>query len=171
MSLKYEAGESGGLSPRTLSQIDKMEKYIDDLDLIRAEKVAKDLLEREPQNPDVMVAVSKCYIDLEKDGEARNLLQKAVAMKPDRGWEKYCCYAQLLEGNEALTMFRKAAELMLRDHPEDVKKRGKTATVKCILSGEDMPEDDEEDDPEKPRLEELRDVYLSMSEVYLSDIW
>ncbi|KAF8071059.1 SPBC16D10.01c [Scenedesmus sp. PABB004] len=75
----------------------------------------RDALELEPENAEIVDAHGALLAELGRTEEAVQALQRAVALSPEEGFEKYMYLGQLLEGAEALAATQKGVELLQLD--------------------------------------------------------
>lgn len=75
----------------------------------------RDALQLEPENTDIIDAHGALLAELGRVDEAVQELQKAVALSPDTGFEKYMYLGQLLQGEEAVAATQKGVELLQED--------------------------------------------------------
>ena len=58
--------------------------------------------QKEPENYKVIDALAQFLINQGREEEAYNLLQRSIEMAPEQSLWKYCSFAQLHEGEEAV---------------------------------------------------------------------
>ncbi|KAF6265906.1 TPR-like protein [Scenedesmus sp. NREL 46B-D3] len=75
----------------------------------------RDALQLEPENTDILDAHGALLAELGRVEEAVQELQKAAALSPDTGFEKYMYLGQLLQGEEAVAATQKGVELLQLD--------------------------------------------------------
>lgn len=93
----------------------------------------KRALEQEPENIECLNMYGGLLAEMGPREEAVAVLQKAVALQPQQGFEKYMYLAQLLEGQEAVASVRKGIELV-------------RAKLQLLESGQLPPEEQDSDE-------------------------
>jgi len=126
--------------------IARAEACMDSCDFELAEKFYSKVLELDPSNCDIMEVLGEVLVDLGKVDKAKELFTRSIAIAPDVA-SKYMNLGQLLEGEEAITNFRKGIGLMLVNKQKLSKKKNSTIEIDEGLSA----------------------AYCSIAEVYLTD--
>lgn len=99
--------------------------------------------------------------------------EKAISHSPLKGWRKYLGLAQLLEGKESLLQYTRGIEVMerevadkfARDNPQpDPFASMKSPSETSAQAATEVPSD-------YPTPRDISDAYLSISELYTTDLW
>lgn len=101
-----------GKMPSVSDLLAEAEASLDRFDLEACYNQCKDILSQDPNHLDALQLNASVLIEMGQVAEARKVLQKAVALSPNAGFEKYLALAQLSDGNEALGYYSEAARIL-----------------------------------------------------------
>lgn len=105
--------------------------------------------------------------------------QRAISCSPLKGWRKYLGLAQLLEGKDAVLQYTKGIEVMEREVAEKLKASTQNARNQASVAAPDegssqsQPPNDEsvKGSSDFPQPRDISNAYLSISELYTTDLW
>ncbi|XP_055334726.1 uncharacterized protein LOC129585866 [Paramacrobiotus metropolitanus] len=145
--------------------LEKLQSYMESCEFVVAEKFANRALERFPANSRVLEAAAECFTETGNITKARTCYLKAISVSPLKGWRKYLGLAQLLEGQNAVLQYTRGIEVMERELAEVAgPAQVETPNVPSASSST------EKDTAEIPTARDISNAYLSISELYTTDL-
>ncbi len=119
-------------------------------------EVCSRILAQDPRHIGGLLMKATVAIDQGKVEEAVQILNEAIAIEPEDGFEKYTALAQLSVGDDALRLFEKAVAILTR--------------IAASLRGEEEEDGCGVGEDELLVRAELSSIYCSMADLYLTDL-
>jgi len=131
--------------------------YVDDLE--EAKRISNDLLEKCPNSAPALEAKAYVLHELNEDEEAIKLLSESIAREPFSNFEKYFLRGQLLSGDEAMSDYEKAIQILKVEISKE--KTAKDLNGESIEMTNGKTEEDNDDDWEDVKEEKNYERLLS----------
>ena len=101
------------VSKFTIDQVlDKANEYMDQYNYEMCQMFCQRALEMDADNVRALELTSTLLLEAGDTENAKHCLGRAITVAPEEGHSKYLSLAQMLEGTEALSLYRKGIELM-----------------------------------------------------------
>lgn len=108
--------------------------------------------------------MASVQMEMGNNESAKNIYQKIVNLKPDEGFSKYMCLAQLSSELEAVNYYKKGIELMIVEYEKlQNEQSDKPGTSRDF-------EENDEDDVQCVTKGDISTAYGSIAEIYLTDL-
>lgn len=140
------------------------EENIDRCELEVAYKYAKQALDFDSTNTDALETMASIQMEMGNNESAKKIYQKMIDLKPNEGFSKYMCMAQLSSELEAVNFYNKGIELMIAEY-EKIDKNSSNAAP-----GTSSNFEDEDDDLQAVTKGDISTAYGSIAEIYLTDL-
>ena len=144
----------------------KAEDCLDQYELERAYDYVKQALDLDSKDVESLNLMACVQMEMGNCESAKSLYKKLVELKPEEGFSKYMCLAQLSTGQEASDFYKKGIELMLVEY--DKQESQPTTSKKSDKNNNE--EDEDEEDSQKVRKIDISTAYCSLAELYLTDL-
>jgi len=152
--------------PLTVQEcLDKAKNALDAYNIDEAFRLCNSALQLEPGNVSALETMGTILCEKGNLKSAKENFERAVALCPEKGYEKYMSLAQLVEGEESVKYFTKGLELMekLKDDIIKGEEEEEVQGAAALPSSSPMA-----------KLEELQsDIsrgHISVAEIYLTDL-
>lgn len=98
--------------PTVIDLLKQAEDHLDRFELEECYKICQQAVELEPSSCDALQMLASVMIEVGHVDQAMEVLQRAVTISPDEGFEKYLALAQLADGGNAFKYYSEAARLL-----------------------------------------------------------
>lgn len=142
----------------------KAEECIDRCELETAYKYAKQALDIDGKSVDALESMASIQMEMGNNESAKNVYNKLVDLKPDEGFNKYMCLAQLSCELEAVNFYKKGIELMITEYE-------KQENDSSSKPGTSSKFENDDEDFGGVTKSDISTAYGSIAEIYLTDLW
>ena len=95
--------------------IKQAEEFTEQLELEKAVALYDEGLRRFPNDTIILDQYTDLLLQLEEIKKARELIERSIQLNPNREGRKYLNFAEMLNGNESLQMYKKGIEVLKMD--------------------------------------------------------
>jgi len=145
--VKPDEDESSSQDYSIEDVLDKACSLMDEYNYELAQKFCQRALEIDADNVRALEVTASLLLESGQVESAKHCLGRSITVAPESGHSKYLSLAQLMDGEEALSLYRKGIELLLKQEP----------------SGDAAGESDK-------RSRELSSSYCAVSELFMTDL-
>jgi len=150
---------TGGSSDYSIDDVlDKASSLMDEYNYELAQKFCQRALEIDADNVRALEVTANLLLESGQVESAKHCLGRSITVAPDTGYSKYLSLAQLMDGEEALSLYNKGIELILKEQQTDMPKK------------EDEPQDDTARSKADKLRKELSNSYCAVAELFMTDL-
>lgn len=116
-------GSASAQLPGVRMLLDEAQEQLELMNVDSALEKLAEAYSRAPNDVEVLDAYGAVLAEAGQAEEAANVLQKAIEIMPEVGWEKYMCLGQLVSGSDGVKLVRKGVQMLFEEWQQNLKSK------------------------------------------------